>query len=86
MKKKILVTGAGGYIGSVLIPELIKKKYCVTAVDRFFFGNYLKPNKNLNIIYDDIKQNHIFQSTYAVIDLAAISNDPSKDLWIRPIK
>lgn len=84
MKKKILVTGAGGYIGSVLIPELIKKKYCVTAVDRFFFGNYLKPNKNLNIIYDDIRKlrSTYFQSTYAVIDLAAISNDPSGEKFV----
>ena len=48
------------------------------------FLNYLKPNKNLNIIYDDIRKlrSTYFQSTYAVIDLAAISNDPSGERFV----
>ena len=36
IKKKILVTGAGGYIGSILVPMLIKKNFFVIAVDNFF--------------------------------------------------
>jgi nucleoside-diphosphate-sugar epimerase len=77
--KKILVTGAGGYIGSVLVPYLLKKKYKVLAVDRFFFGNFLKKNKNLSCLYQDIRtiDKKYFKKIYAVIDLAAISNDPS---------
>ena len=35
---KILVTGAAGYIGSVLVPELLKKKYEVIAVDSFIYN------------------------------------------------
>jgi len=34
--KTILVTGAGGYIGSVLVPKLLFKGYRVKAVDKFF--------------------------------------------------
>ena len=55
MKKKVLVTGAGGYIGSILVPSLIKSGYSILAIDRFFFGNYLKKNNNLEIIYEDIR-------------------------------
>ena len=78
-KKIILVTGAGGYIGSMLVPFLLKSGFRVRAIDRFFFGNRLQPNKNLKIIYDDIRnlKSNYFKSVYAVIDLAAISNDPS---------
>ena len=79
MIKKILVTGAGGYIGSVLVPSLLKKGYKVVAIDRFFFGNYLKPNKNLIFLNEDIRNinSKNFKNIHAVIDLAAISNDPS---------
>lgn len=34
---KILVTGAAGYIGSVLTPELLKRGHEVTAVDNFMY-------------------------------------------------
>lgn len=35
--KKILVTGAAGYIGSILTPELIKRGYSVVAIDNFMY-------------------------------------------------
>ena len=33
-----MVTGAGGYIGTQLVRDLVKAGHEVTAVDRFFFG------------------------------------------------
>lgn len=53
--KKILVTGSEGYIGSVLVPKLLKKGYFVYGVDKCYYGKYNKNKKNFDLIIDDFR-------------------------------
>lgn len=82
--KTVLVTGAGGYIGSVLVPKLLNQGYHVKAVDRYFFGkDKLPTHPHLDIIQEDsrkLSKSHFANVEY-VIDLVAISNDPSGELF-----
>ncbi len=80
---KVLVTGGAGYIGSVLVPRLLKKGYEVIVIDRFFFGDSLDNNDRLTKIKADCRDIDIsyLKDCDAVIDLVAISNDPSGEAF-----
>ena len=79
---KIFVTGGCGYVGSVLVKELLSQNYVVTVLDTQWFGNFLDENPNLTIIKDDIRniKNISLKGTDVIIHLANIANDPSVDL------
>ena len=72
----ILVTGGAGYVGSILIPDLIKEKHHVKCLDRFFFGKESLsqiPSDNLELIEDDIRLfNCLFFSIFSSIELQRI--------------
>jgi nucleoside-diphosphate-sugar epimerase len=85
MNKNILITGGGGYVGSYLVPFLLKKDFHITVYDRFYFNsNYLPNHKNLRIINGDIRDITKFEKSLenidCVIHLACISNDASFEL------
>ena len=75
--RDVCITGAGGYVGSLLVPRLLEAGYRVTALDTFWFGDYLPVHPALTILKRDIRQlsGWDFQGHDAVIHLACISND-----------
>lgn len=79
---KILITGGCGYVGTNLIPYLLKKKYKVINLDTQWFGNYLPKHKNLKNIKLDISEikKVNLKGVDCVIHLASVSNDPMAEI------
>lgn len=83
---RVLVIGGAGYVGSALVPSLLKKGYEVTVYDTYWYGNTFSDIKNpkLKEIKADIRSKRELikaaKNQDAIIHLACISNDPSFDL------
>lgn len=79
---KVLVTGACGYKGSVLVPKLLKAGHQVVGVDIMWFGNFLEPHPDLTIVKADVREKDQIDLTGidAIIHLSSVANDPCGDL------
>jgi len=79
---KILVTGACGYKGSVLVPKLIRAGHDVVALDIMWFGNHLQPDPKLAVVKADIRDTDSvpLSGVDAIVHLSSIANDPCGDL------
>jgi len=80
---KVLVTGGAGYIGSVLVRELLLKGYDVKVFDKLIFGDEsLERFKDkIELIQGDIRNfdEEILDDVSCVVHLAGFSNDPMAD-------
>lgn len=85
MTKRVMVVGGGGYVGAVLVPQLLEAGYQVGVYDLFIFGREVLPSHpNLTVTQGDVRDLDRFKEAIfgyeSVIHLACISNDPSFEL------
>ncbi len=86
--ESVLVTGGAGYIGSTLVHHLLNKKFKVTVLDNFKFGQspfmHLMSNPNLEIHNQDINNSEnlikFIKKNDVIIPLAAIVGAPACNL------
>lgn len=92
--KKILIIGGAGYVGSALVPKLLKKGYLVTVYDLYTYSRSKKlgedvfgelvDSENLKQLKNDIRNSlaidKAVKNADAVIHLACLSNDPSVEI------
>ena len=85
MKEKILVTGGAGYIGSILVPELLKKGYEVIVIDNFMYNQTSLLDccheKKLTIVRGDVRDKNLIIKYIKQVDfifpLACITGAPA---------
>ena len=87
MRENVLITGGAGYLGSVLVPELLKSGFAVTVVDNFMFQqNSLGDvclDDNFSVFRGDARDKDLMRPLVAkadiVIPLAALVGAPICD-------
>lgn len=79
---RILVTGACGYKGTVLVPKLLQRGYEVIALDTMWFGNFLHAHPHLTVVQGDVRNvDEIdLDGVDAIVHLSSVANDPCGDL------
>lgn len=90
MSLNILVTGGAGYLGSVMVPELLKLGHKVTVLDTFMFGQSSLAEvcymDNFDVVRGDARDKSLLKSLTkdkdAIIPLAALVGAPlcSRDM------
>ena len=83
----ILVTGAAGYIGSLLCDYLLREGHKVTAVDSFMYNdqslNLYYNHKNFNVVKCDVRDfnkiRELLKNQDIIIPLAALVGAPLCD-------
>lgn len=84
---KILVTGSNGYIGSILVPQLLNLGHSVIAVDNLMYNNVSLldccANKNFEMIRGDVRNQELMKELVpkvdAIIPLACLVGAPLCD-------
>lgn len=83
-KRSILVTGGAGYIGSVLVPNLLDGRYNVTVVDNLYYDQtsllHHSHKENFEFVKGDVRDEEIIgeaiEGKDVIIPLAAMVGAP----------
>ena len=83
----ILVTGGAGYIGSIMVPELLAKGHSVTVIDNFRYGqtSLLEccTNPRFTVTNGDVREKQVIKDSLkkadAIFPLAALVGAPVCD-------
>ncbi len=59
MSYNILVTGGAGYLGSIMVPDLLNDGHKVTVIDNFMFEqpslNHVCSHPNFSVVNGDVR-------------------------------
>ena len=73
MPINILVTGGGGYLGSMMVPALLSTGYKVTVLDNFMYKQnslgHICDDRKLEIVCDDVRNKNIVKSLLKKADI-----------------
>ena len=72
----ILVVGGAGYVGSVLVRELLARGYAVRVMDRMFFGSagLLEDRERIELRKGDVRamDPSVLEGVEAVVNLRGV--------------
>jgi nucleoside-diphosphate-sugar epimerase len=81
--KKILVIGGAGYVGCVVVDELLKRGYAVRVFDRLIYGaqGLRDVSDRVEVVVGDMRamDQAVFEDVAAVVNLGGLSNDPTAE-------
>ncbi|MDB9518270.1 NAD(P)-dependent oxidoreductase [Roseofilum reptotaenium CS-1145] len=92
MKRQVIVTGAAGYLGSVICEHLLDAGYKVSAIDNLAYGKnslfHLCANPDFDFVRGDARDEEVMQGLIkeadVIIPLAAVVGAPAckRDPWL----
>src|SRR5579862_4677195 len=92
MKQRILITGAAGYIGSILCERLLQAGHAVTAIDTNSNGEtalfHLCAHPDFDFVFGDARDERLLKDLVprhdVIIPLAAVVGAPAcaRDPWL----
>lgn len=80
---QVLVVGGAGYVGSVLVEELLTRGYSVRVFDRLYFGDLgiKRLRDRVDLVVGDMRTipAGVLDGVQAVVNVGGLSNDPTAE-------
>jgi nucleoside-diphosphate-sugar epimerase len=83
LMKKVLVIGGAGYVGAVLVEELLKRGYAIKVFDRLIYGDQglQHVRDRVEVVSGEMRamEGTVLEDVSAIINLGGLSNDPTAE-------